>query len=48
MRIYSGKDDEGVLLREGDGAYITGTAGQSMIVENVGEGVAEILFFDLE
>ncbi|KAF8655501.1 hypothetical protein AX16_003031 [Volvariella volvacea WC 439] len=42
------KDDE-VTLREGDGAYITiGSDGGELKVENVSEGVAEVLLFDME
>lgn len=37
-----------VELREGDGAYVHGESGAELKVENVGEGVAEVLLFDLE
>ena len=36
------------VLREGDGAYIIAGAGSKIFLENVGEGVAEVLLFDLE
>ena len=36
------------LFREGDGAYISGTTGKEIKVENVGDSVAEVLLFDLE
>ncbi|THH03278.1 hypothetical protein EW145_g6391 [Phellinidium pouzarii] len=34
------------VLREGDGAYIFGEAGEEMSVENVGDRVAEVFLFD--
>ena len=37
-----------VELKEGDGAYISGNAGEDLVVENVGDKVAEILLFDVE
>lgn len=37
-----------LVLREGDGAYIVGTVGGELKVENVGDGVAEVLMFDVE
>jgi hypothetical protein len=36
------------VLREGDGAYISAEAGSEITLENVGDGVAEVLLFDLE
>jgi hypothetical protein len=40
----------GLELSEGDGAFVTrtGDAGETVRVENVGEGEAEVLLFDLE
>jgi hypothetical protein len=35
------------VLREGDGAYISGE-GKQIKVENVGDTSAEVLLFDLE
>lgn len=40
--------DTEVELREGDGAYIMGEAGNEMKVENVGDRLAEVLLFDIE
>lgn len=37
-----------VDLREGDGAYIMATPGEEVTVENAGETVAEVVFFDME
>ncbi|KZT70862.1 RmlC-like cupin [Daedalea quercina L-15889] len=37
-----------VELREGDGAYIMGEPGKDVVVENVGNSIAEILLFDVE
>jgi len=37
-----------VDLREGDGVYVDGTLGRNVLVENVGEGVAEVILFDVE
>ena len=37
-----------LVLREGDGAYILGTAGEQLSVENVGDSIAEVLLFDIE
>lgn len=44
------KVNGGLELSEGDGVFITrtGDAGETVTVENVGEGEAEILLFDLE
>jgi len=36
------------VFREGDGAYISGSAGKEINVENVGDSVGEVLLFDLE
>lgn len=36
------------VLREGDGAYISGESGKQLVVENVGDIAAEILLFDLD
>ena len=35
-------------LREGDGAFAWGKAGENLVIENVGEGQAEVLVFDIE
>ena len=35
-------------LREGDGAFTWGKAGENLVIENVGEGQAEVLVFDIE
>ncbi|KZT53147.1 RmlC-like cupin [Calocera cornea HHB12733] len=43
----SGEGKE-VELREGDGAYVMGLPGREVQVQNVGEGNAEVLFFDIE
>jgi len=43
----SGADGVEQVLREGDGAYISGE-GQEIKVENVGDVTAEVLLFDLE
>ncbi|KAH8100741.1 pirin domain-containing protein [Phellopilus nigrolimitatus] len=37
-----------LVLREGDGAYIYGEVGRNLLVENVGDRVAEVLLFDVE
>ncbi|TFK90845.1 pirin domain-containing protein [Polyporus arcularius HHB13444] len=44
----SGTDGGPVDLKEGDGAYISAAPGEELVVENVGDRVAEILLFDLE
>ncbi|TFY53324.1 hypothetical protein EVG20_g10169 [Dentipellis fragilis] len=36
------------VLREGDGLYVTAAPGQELKVSNVGEGVAEVLLFELD
>jgi hypothetical protein len=46
--VKVGNNDTEVELKEGDGAYIHGAAGQEITVENVGDTVAEVLLFDLE
>ncbi len=35
-------------LKEGDGAFAWGKAGEKLVIENVGEGQAEVLVFDIE
>lgn len=48
VRAFS-KGGEELVLREGDGAYISvGNGGNTLQVENTGDKVAEILVFDLE
>ncbi|EJF62626.1 RmlC-like cupin [Dichomitus squalens LYAD-421 SS1] len=37
-----------IELREGDGAYVVATPGEDITVENIGQGVAEVLLFDME
>jgi hypothetical protein len=42
-----------VDLREGDGVYVSGTVGKSavgksVVVENVGDKVGEVIMFDVE
>lgn len=37
-----------VVLREGDGAFVWGKVGGEVKVENVGEGVAEVLLFEMD
>jgi hypothetical protein len=44
----SGGDGVEVVLREGDGAYIAGSAEKDIKVENVGDSSAEVVLFDLE
>lgn len=44
----SGPDGKPVDLWEGDGAYITGEAGQTLKVQNSGDKIAEVILFDLE
>lgn len=44
----SGKGETEIVLREGDGAYIFGEKGKELIIENVGDKVAEVLLFDVE
>jgi redox-sensitive bicupin YhaK (pirin superfamily) len=47
VRISGGGEE--LVLREGDGLYLSvQTQGQKLVVENVGDGTAEILLFDLE
>lgn len=36
------------LLREGDGAYLMQEVGSEIVVENVGDSVAEIILFDIQ
>lgn len=42
-----GKGKE-VVLREGDGVFVWGRMGCEVKVENVGEGVAEVLLFEMD
>ena len=44
----SGPGSDAVELQEGDGAYIMGEPGVTVDVQNVGDRVAEVVFFDLE
>ena len=47
LKIGSQVDGPKVELREGDGAYLAYEPGAELRVENGGEGVAEVLLFDL-
>ncbi|KAH9840005.1 pirin domain-containing protein [Rhodofomes roseus] len=47
-RVKVSGDDAALELREGDGAYIMNEPGKALLVENVGDSVAEILLFDVE
>ena len=44
----SGAEDGPLDLREGDGAYIMAAPGEELVVENVGDRIAEVLLFDME
>ncbi|KAL5531680.1 hypothetical protein ACEPAG_4557 [Sanghuangporus baumii] len=44
----SNTGEQEVVLREGDGAYVFGEKGKELLVENVGDKVAEVLLFDVE
>jgi len=44
----SGPDGVQIELKEGDGAYIYAQSGDGLVVENVGDKVAEVLLFDIE
>ncbi|KAI6101129.1 RmlC-like cupin domain-containing protein [Pisolithus sp. B1] len=44
----SSAGDSRVELREGDGAYLRYEGGHDLKVTNVGQGVAEVLLFDLD
>lgn len=46
VKISAGRESQ--TLREGDGAYILIGDEQDVVVENVGEEVAEVLLFDIE
>ncbi|KIJ65224.1 hypothetical protein HYDPIDRAFT_175234 [Hydnomerulius pinastri MD-312] len=48
LRVGSQADGPQVELREGDGAYLSYEIGAELRVENDGQGVAEVLLFDLE
>lgn len=47
VRVSGGNGVE-AELREGDGAYIAVKSGKDLKFENIGDGVAEILLFELE
>ena len=47
VKLSSSKGNT-IELREGDAAYITGDAGVTYEVQNVGDIVAEVVLFDLE
>lgn len=42
------KEKGEVVLREGDGVFVWGRVGREVRVENVGEGVAEVLLFEMD
>jgi hypothetical protein len=44
----SSPDGNSLVLREGDGVYIKGDAGQTLSVRNTGDRIAEVLLFDVE
>jgi redox-sensitive bicupin YhaK (pirin superfamily) len=49
--VSAGGEDQELVLKEGDGAYVAvGHQGEAakLTVENVGDGTAEVLLFDLE
>ena len=46
VKLSAGEGTE-VVLKEGDGAYIMVQNTKDLKVENVGEGVAEVLLFEL-
>lgn len=48
LRIGSQSDGPQVELREGDGAYLAYELGAELRLENDGQGIAEVLLFDLE
>jgi hypothetical protein len=48
VKVTGGDGNQDIQLQEGDGAYIYAGAGQSITVENVGDGTAEVLLFDIE
>lgn len=43
----SGGGEEGTVLREGDAAYVSVNDAKELKVENVGDGVAELLLFEM-
>ncbi|EJT98684.1 RmlC-like cupin, partial [Dacryopinax primogenitus] len=47
-RVKLSGEGKELELREGDGAYIAGLPERELILENVGEGRAEIVLFDTE
>lgn len=48
LRIGSQANGPQVELREGDGAYLAYEPGAELRLENDGQGIAEVLLFDLE
>lgn len=48
LRIGSQAGEPQVELREGDGAYLAYEPGAELRLENDGQGIAEVLLFDLE
>jgi len=48
LRVGSHAGGPQVELREGDGAYLSYEPGAELRLENDGQGIAEVLLFDLE
>lgn len=48
LRVGSQADGPQIALREGDGAYLAYQPGAELRIENNGQGIAEVLLFDLE
>jgi len=48
IKVGAQGDGPQVVLREGDGAYLTYEPGAELRLENDGQGTAEVLLFDLE
>ena len=46
--VVRGKGGKEQVLREGDGAYMMTEENRKIEIENNGDGVAEVLLFDLE
>jgi hypothetical protein len=46
----AGAGQQEIILKEGDGTYLTVGEGEGVVltVENVGDGTAEVLLFDLD
>lgn len=48
LKIGAQADGPQIELREGDGAYLAYEPGAELRLENDGQGIAEVLLFDLE